>query len=80
MNTITKIKVQGHLDKKWTNRFEGMSIIYEEDNTVLTGKIKDDSNMYGILNMLRDLNLKLLSVNKVDNIKEINNLKKVNHG
>ena len=63
MNCRTKIKVQGRLDKKWNDYFEGMKISYEGDNTMITGNLKDESQMFGILNLVRDFNLKLISVN-----------------
>ena len=63
MKGKTKIKVQGHLDKSWKDRFEGMDIIYEGNNTILSGNVKDEAFMHGILNLIRDLNLKLISVN-----------------
>ncbi|OBX21356.1 hypothetical protein [Gelidibacter algens] len=62
MNNITKIMVKGHLDKKWKKSFDGMNVSYDGDNTILSGKIKDDAFMHGILNRIRDLNLKLISV------------------
>ena len=71
MKGKTKITIQGHLDKKWMNSFEGMKISYEGDNTILTGYLKDESHMHGILNIIRDLNIKLISVNPA----EENNLK-----
>lgn len=67
MKGKTKIKVQGHLDKVWKDRFEGMDIIYEGNNTILSGNIKDDAFMHGILNLIRDLNLRLISVNPAEN-------------
>jgi len=63
MKGKTRIKVEGHLDKTWMDWFEGMDISYEETNTVLSGELKDEANMHGILNLIRDLNLKLISVN-----------------
>jgi len=60
------IKIQGHLDKKWEDWFIGMDIIYEEDNTIISGIVKDEAFMHGILNLIRDLNLKLISVNPVE--------------
>lgn len=62
MKGVTKIKIKGHLDKKWKKFFDGMSVDYEGDNTVLSGNIKDDAFIHGILNRIRDLNLKLISV------------------
>ena len=66
MKGKTKITIQGHLDKKWMNSFEGMKISYEGDNTILTGYLKDESHMHGILNIIRDLNIKLISVNPAE--------------
>jgi len=43
-----------------------MEIIYEGDDTILSGNIKDEAYMHGILNQIRDLNLKLISVNPDD--------------
>ena len=63
MKGKTKITIQGHLDKKWKNSFEGMKISYKGGNTILTGNLKDEAHMHGILNIIRDLNLTLISVN-----------------
>jgi hypothetical protein len=59
-----EIIVDGHLDKKRMNWFEGMAISYSDNNTILTGDIKDEAHLHGILNQIRDLNLKLISVNR----------------
>jgi len=63
MNCKAKIKIQGHLSKNWEDWFDGMRIIYDEDNTILSGLIKDEAFMHGILNKIRDLNLNLISIN-----------------
>jgi hypothetical protein len=66
MKGKTKITIQGHLDKKWKNSFEGMEISYEGDNTILTGNLKDEAHLHGVLNMIRDLNIKLISINPTE--------------
>ncbi len=66
MKGITKIEVQGLLDDKWRNWFEGMEIIHRGNNTILAGNIVDEASLHGILNLIRDLNLKLVSVNPDD--------------
>lgn len=63
MKSKTEIKVKGRLGQNWKNCFEGLNIIIDGDNTILSGKIKDSSYLHGILNRIRDLNLKLISVN-----------------
>lgn len=63
MKNKTQITIKGHLDKKWNEWFEGMAITYENDNTIISGIIEDHAKLHGILNLIRDLNLKLISVN-----------------
>jgi hypothetical protein len=63
MKGKAEIRIQGLLDKKWKNSFEGMEFRYEGNNTILTGNIKDEAHLHGVLNQIRDLNLKLISVN-----------------
>ena len=66
MKGKVEIKVEGQLDKKRMNWFEGMSISYAGDNTILTGDIKDEAHLHGILNQIIDLNLKLISINPAE--------------
>jgi hypothetical protein len=63
MKGKTEFKVEGHLDKNRMNWFEGMTFSYEGNNTILTGDIMDEAHLHGILNKIRDMNLKLISVN-----------------
>jgi hypothetical protein len=67
MKGKTRIVIKGHLDKQWNNRFEDMNISYEAGSTILSGNLKDDSHLHGILEIIRDLNLTLISVNPVEN-------------
>ncbi len=57
------IKVKGHLNEKWKDWFEGLEISYEGNNTILTGNLKDEAHMHGVLNRIMDLNLIIISVN-----------------
>lgn len=66
MKGKTKIVIHGHLDKKWKARFEGITISYEAENTILSGNIKDETHLHGILNIIRDLNIKLVSINPAE--------------
>ena len=55
--------VRGHIDKRWEKTFTGMRISYlPNGDTKLQGDLIDQSNVYGILSRLRDLNLELISV------------------
>jgi hypothetical protein len=56
------IKINAHLDESWKEWFDGMEISYEGDVTVLSGENVDKASLHGVLNRIRDLNLKLISV------------------
>ena len=61
---IYEIKIQGHLDTKWSEWFYGMTITHESDGTTtLTGEIVDQAALHGLLKRIRDLGLPLISVN-----------------
>ena len=74
MKGKTIIIIQNHLDEKWKAWFEGMEISYEGDNTIITGNLRDEAHMHGILNQIRDLNLKIISINPADKQKDINSI------
>jgi len=72
MKNKMKIKIKGHLDKKWKDWFDGMEINYEGENTVLIGIVEDEAKIHGILNQIRDLNIKLISINPAEETNQIN--------
>jgi hypothetical protein len=58
-----EIRLKGHLDAHWTNRFEGLTITLEEHgDTLLTGPVIDQAALHGLLKKVRDLGLSLVSV------------------
>jgi hypothetical protein len=66
MKGKTIIKIQGHLNGKWKECFEDMEITYEGNDTILTGNLKDEAHMHGVLNIIRDYNLILISINSAE--------------
>ena len=65
-----KIVIKGCIDKEWAEWFGEMEINYHEGSTILTGELPDQSALHGLLNQIRDLNLKLVSVNPHKQIKK----------
>jgi len=57
------IRVKGHMDTFWQDWLDHLSIKHERDGTtLLSGPIKDQATLYGILCKMRDLGLTLLSL------------------
>jgi hypothetical protein len=64
---IYQIRIKGHLDLQWTDWFEGLTIMLEENgDTLLTGPVVDQAALHGLLKQVRDLGMPLLSVNRVN--------------
>jgi hypothetical protein len=62
-----QIRIEGHLDSKWADWFEDVSITLEEDgSTLLTGPVVDQAALHGLLKKVRDLGMALVSVCPVE--------------
>ena len=63
---IYEIKIQGHLDTKWSEWFYGLTITPEPDGaSTLRGPLPDQIVLHSVLDRLRDMNLPLLSVKQI---------------
>ena len=59
-----EIRIKGHLDENWSEWLEGFTLTHtEQDETVLTGMIKDQAALYGLIAKLRDMGVRLIAVN-----------------
>ncbi len=62
-----EIRLKGHLDDRWAEWFEGLTITLEDNgDTLLTGPVIDQAALHGLLRKVRDLGLPLLSVSPVE--------------
>jgi hypothetical protein len=65
--TLYHIKVKGNLDPKWADWFDGLILTSPSDGeTLLSGKIKDQAALHGLLNKINRLGLLLILVAQVD--------------
>jgi len=61
-----EIIIEGRIDSAWSNWFDNFLIKSTLNNeTILTGEIRDQSALFGILNKIRDLGMSLLLVKRL---------------
>ena len=61
-----RIKLKGYLDDKWSDWFDEMAISHGGGQTILTGPVADQAALHGLLIRIRDLNLTLLAVERIE--------------
>ncbi len=67
MQEFYEIWVQGHLDRERAEWFCGLSVTNTDGGAaILSGPIADQSALYGVLAKIRDLNLPLLALNRIE--------------
>ena len=55
----------GQIDASWSDWFHGMNCTYQNGITTLSGPVADQAALRGLLFKLWDLNLTLISVNRI---------------
>jgi hypothetical protein len=66
--TTYLIKLNGHLDERWSTWFNGL-IVTHNDNlqiSIIRGQIPDQAKLRGVLNKIWDLNLEIISLNRLE--------------
>jgi hypothetical protein len=74
MSDTCEIVVKGQLDSNWSEWLEGLAITHnDKGQTIVSGPIRDQAALYGLLVKLRDMVLFLISVKYIEDesIKEI---------
>jgi hypothetical protein len=58
-----EIHVKGQIDRDWSDWLEDLTINHTDDgNTLLSGPVRDQAALYGLLWQLSNLGLQLISV------------------
>lgn len=58
------IKIKGHLDTRWQDWFDGLTITLTDDgNTLLCGEVQDQAALHGVFKKVSNLGLTIISVN-----------------
>ncbi len=64
---LYEIRIKGHLDDRWADWFEGLTITLEDNGeTLLAGLVVDQAALHGWLAKVRDLGMPLLSVIRIE--------------
>ena len=65
-----EIRLKGHLDDRWADWFEGLTLTREDNGaTLLTGPVVDQAALHGLLRKVRDLGMPLISVTRITRIR-----------
>jgi hypothetical protein len=59
------IVVRGRLSRRYEHAFDGVKLVARNGQTTLQADLADESQLYGLLNRLRDFGIELVSVNPV---------------
>lgn len=63
---IYQIRLKGCLPGQWSEWFGGMAVTLEESGyTLLTGSVKDQAVLHGLIRQVCDLGIPLISVNRI---------------
>jgi hypothetical protein len=65
-----RVVVEGELSNRIA--FEGMTLTHQDGNTVLTGYIRDQAELQGLLRRVSDLGLTLLEAIAIDDTQPLN--------
>jgi hypothetical protein len=61
-----EIRVQGQLDRDWSDWFDGLDVMPQENGeTLIAGSVTDQAALQGILTKVFNLRLLLLSVKRI---------------
>lgn len=61
-----EIRLRGHLSQDWSGWFAELGVSLQDNgDTLLVGRIVDQSALHGLLRKIRDLGIPLLSVNRL---------------
>jgi hypothetical protein len=61
-----EIRVNGILDSRWSEWFEGLLVEHRDEDTVILGRLTDQAALHGLLTKIRDFGLFLVSVRYLD--------------
>ena len=65
-----EIIVRGRLSRRYESAFDDVTLAARNGETTLSADLADQSQLYGLLNRLRDFGIELISVNAVSDARD----------
>jgi hypothetical protein len=66
-----EISLRGHIDQTWSDSLGGLNVDHSPTGiTILSGLVRDQSALYGLLNSLASLGLDLVTVTSFDTLQK----------
>ena len=65
-----EIVVRGRLSRRYESAFDDVTLAARNGETTLRADLTDQSQLYGLLNRLRDFGIELISVNAVSDARD----------
>jgi len=65
---VYQFRIKGHLDETWINWFSPLVVVVNDEangEATLTGEVRDQAELHGLLDKIFNLNLTLLAVNRI---------------
>ena len=61
-----RIVLRGRLSERFESAFDGMTLEHGPNRTVLTGDVRDQAQLYGLIDRLQEFGIELLAVEPAD--------------
>ena len=61
-----RIVLRGRLSESFESAFDGMTLEHGPNRTVLTGDVRDQAQLYGLIGQLQEFGIELLAVESAD--------------
>lgn len=61
-----RIEIEEKIDSHWQSSFEGWTLEIGSHSSILTGAVADQAALHGILTRIRDLNITIISIDRID--------------
>ena len=67
-----QLRLQGLVSANWSDWLKDSAAIFEDDQTVIYGVVRDQAGLFGLISFVRDLGLPLVSVEYLPDYKKEN--------